>query len=338
MKKKILFRADGNSNTGLGHLFRAFALIEMYKDTHEYVFLTRSDSTIEVIPDEYNIDIIPASISIRDEVSWLNQKFSEKEYILIADGYQFNSLYQKEIKLRGYKMMYVDDLATEFMYADIVINHSPHVSEEDFMTAKYTQFALGTEYAILRPKFLKKAKDNKEIESINNVFVCFGGADFYDLTYKCLSGIINLNQVKQIHVVLGGAYKHENIFELTEKYKDRIIIHRNLSEEEMIELMEQCELGIIPSSTISYEVCSVKMLIFSGYYVDNQVNINKGFEEQGLIYNVGDFNLLSSKGFKDKVVEIINDSSENYSKMLENQKRVFNGNQKNNFLELINKL
>lgn len=32
---KIIFRADGNSNIGLGHLFRLFALVEIYKDVYE---------------------------------------------------------------------------------------------------------------------------------------------------------------------------------------------------------------------------------------------------------------------------------------------------------------
>ena len=31
IRKKILFRADGNNNIGLGHLYRLFALAEIYK-------------------------------------------------------------------------------------------------------------------------------------------------------------------------------------------------------------------------------------------------------------------------------------------------------------------
>jgi len=62
MIKKILFRADGNYKIGLGHLFRSFALIEMFKDEYECVFLTRQDSLNDIIPKEYRIDIIPKNI------------------------------------------------------------------------------------------------------------------------------------------------------------------------------------------------------------------------------------------------------------------------------------
>ena len=39
MKKKILFRADGNSEIGLGHLYRLFSLVEMLKDNFKFIFL-----------------------------------------------------------------------------------------------------------------------------------------------------------------------------------------------------------------------------------------------------------------------------------------------------------
>ena len=36
MTKKIIFRADGNATTGLGHLYRLFALVEMYKNDYDF--------------------------------------------------------------------------------------------------------------------------------------------------------------------------------------------------------------------------------------------------------------------------------------------------------------
>ena len=62
--------------------------------------------------------------------------------------------------------------------------------------------------------------------------------------------------------------------------------------------MNKCQLAIIPSSTISYEACSVKMLILGGYYVDNQKRINEGLDLNGMIYNVGDFRELKAEDFK----------------------------------------
>ena len=100
MKSKILFRADGNSKIGLGHLYRLFALYEMYKDYYDCYFVTRANSTINVFPKNYNLQLLPADISLYDEGDWIKDKFTTTD-IIIADGYQFNSSYQKSIKEKG---------------------------------------------------------------------------------------------------------------------------------------------------------------------------------------------------------------------------------------------
>lgn len=210
--KKIIFRADGNSSTGLGHLFRVFALVEMLKDNYDYSILTQNSSTLEVFPKRYMIDIIPQEININDEPKWLELNYSSSEYFIIADGYQFTSNYQYEIKKIGYKFAYIDDFAKEKIYADLVINHSISVNKSDFSSSSIiNQFALGTDYTMLRPLFLEEAKKNKKISKIKNIFICFGGADFYYITNTCVKGALRVKNVEKINVVIGQAYKHKEI-------------------------------------------------------------------------------------------------------------------------------
>tara|TARA_R110002033_G_scaffold169897_3_gene211438 strand:+ start:236855 stop:237874 length:1020 start_codon:yes stop_codon:yes gene_type:complete len=338
MKKKILFRADGSSSMGLGHLFRLLALVEMFKEDYEYIYLTNASTTTEVIPSKYKTRIIPELISFSEEPIWLSKNYPASEHLIIADGYQFDSQYQKEIKKLGYTLVYIDDLATEHMYADLVVNHSPNIKEKDFKSELYTSFALGIDYAILRPGFIKEAKVQKKIEYIKNVFVCFGGSDYHDLTNKCIQGIIDLKEINIIHIVIGGAYKHTEIFKTIKNKENRVLIHQNLSEEKMLDVMRGCQLAIVPSSTICYEVCSSKMIIISGFYVDNQINIYNGMNKKEMIYGVGDFNQLSSNDFKNKTLHVLNDSYEEYEKKLNIQKTLFDGLVKERFLSLINKL
>ena len=333
--KKIIFRADGNSKIGLGHLFRLFSLVEMFKDKYECVFLTRHDSITNVIPEEYVIDIIPKNILYLEEPNWINKKYSSNEFIVIADGYQFMSCYQKKIKEYGFGFVYIDDLNSEKMYADIVINHSLNISAKDYESAEQTKFALGSEYALLRPKFIKAAKKVRVIKSVTDIFICFGGSDVNDLTNTALKGVIDIKEINKIHVVVGGAYIHDEINETIEKRKQDVYIYKNISEKEMLDLMSKCQLAIVPSSTVSYEACSVKMIILGGYYVDNQEKIYAGLESNGLIYSGGNFNKYNDNDFKQKVVEIINDTPLSYNKIITNQSRMFDGNQKKRFNKLI---
>jgi len=333
MKKKILFRADGNSNTGLGHLYRLFALVEMYKAKYDFMFLTREDSVLNVIPKEYTVKIIPNTVTIKEEPNWLANYFIPENHILIADGYQFTSFYQKLIKETGFFLVYIDDLTTEYMYADVVVNHSPHVIKEDFKSENYTQFALGTKYAMLRPLFNKAANKKRDIVEIQNAFVCFGGADPYDLSLKATQALLQVN-VKKIHVVLGGAYVHSKIVSLAEE-NNTLFLHENLNEMELYSLMESCQMAIVPASTILYEICSVKMPVLCGYYVDNQELIYKGFVENNAVFKGGDFSNYTSLDFEKEINSII--SLNCYTEYIQKQSIMFDSGNKDHFLKILNK-
>ncbi|GIM61843.1 hypothetical protein CAPN008_18930 [Capnocytophaga canis] len=325
---KIIFRADGNSNIGLGHLFRLFALVEIYKDVYDYVFITKESSSLNVFPSKCNLRLIPESIDIQSESNWLFEQYSPEEYIVIADGYHFDSNYQKTIKDKNYFLMYIDDLATEYMYADIVINHSPFIKEKDFKSEAYTRFALGTDYAMLRSSFLEIAKEDREIKTIETAFVCFGGADFYDLTYKAVRALLCFEQFKRINVVLGGAYKHTKILELQD---DRLEMYRNLGEMELLNLMISSNFAIAPTSTIFFELCCVKMPILGGYYVDNQKKLSEFFMKQKLMFQTEELN-LENINFKKELERCL---LLDFDEMIIEQKRLFDRQQKNNLMKLI---
>lgn len=328
----ILCRADGNSSTGLGHLYRMFALYEMFRKDFKVVFITKSDTTLEVIPESYTVSIIPESVSLSEEPEWLSNTFDNNTSIVIADGYHFTSAYQKKIKEKGFQLAYVDDLASEKMYADIVINHGPHIKPKDYSVAENTLFALGTKYAILRREFLTRAKENRTITHLDTAFICFGGADQFDLSYKAAQALLHFDQIKTIHVVLGGAYVHKPIFELAEQ-NNRVTIHRNLDAKTLAMVMQSCNIAIAPCSTILYELCCVKMPILSGYYVDNQKLIYKGLKETGVIFPVGDMASFKAKDFKNHLNTILQLTS--YDSYIKSQSVLFDHKIKNRFINLI---
>lgn len=332
-KKFLIFRADGNSDTGLGHMYRIFALIEMLKDSFDYKLLVREGSVLSVIPNDYKLEIIPTDINIQEEPIWIAKKFDKDNIVIIADGYQFNSEYQRNIKSEGFKMIYIDDLASEYMYADLVINHSPHIKESDFKAEPYTNFALGTKYAILRPLFLEAAREKRKIDDIDTAFVCFGGADQYDLTLKAVKALLEFPQFKRINIVLGGAYKHAEIFELKAENQNIIKIYRDLSELELLAVMQNCNFAIVPASTILYEVMCVNMLIVSGYYVDNQENIYGSLLEKEVFYGVGDFSKMPNTSYVNIIKEALLINSEPH---ILNQFDLFGRDVKSNFLSLLN--
>lgn len=336
MKSKlIVFRADGNSSTGLGHLYRLFSLVEILKDNYNYLFITKENSQLDVIPNNYCVELMPNEITLEEEVNWMSNKFDADNTIIIADGYQFVSCYQKLLKNKGFTLIYIDDLTEEYMYSDIVVNHSPYIKKEDYISESYTEFALGTSYVMLRPTFNEAAKKKRHIKKIESAFICFGGTDSNDLSLKALSALLNIKEFKNIHVVLGGAYEHKDIFKL-ERDNESVYLHKNLDEYKLCELMKSCQIAIAPSSTILYEICSVKMPVISGYYVENQKNIYKGLLEKEAIIEGGDFSTYEIADFQNKVKNTL--KNEKIDLYIENQQKLFKGNSRISFLGLINRL
>ncbi len=330
MNKKIIFRADGNNKIGLGHLSRLFALAEMYKEEYDFIFLTKENSQIKIIPQKYSIVIIPNNIIFDEEPDWIADKYPASEYILILDGYQFNSAYQKKIKQYGYFLMYVDDLVQEHMYADIVVNHSPHAKTEDYKAESYTKFALGTDYAMLRPAFLEEARKDRKIEKIDTAFVCFGGSDIHDLTLKATKALLAFADFKEINIVLGDAYNHTEIYKIK---NERLKTYKNLDEKSILNLMKHCNFAVAPASTILYELCCVKMPVLSGYYVDNQKEAAIFFNENKLVYSLKNSN-LKNINFNEELPNCLN---EDFTNMLFYQKHYFDRNQKDRFIRLLKK-
>lgn len=334
MTKTILFRADGNATKGLGHLYRLFSLVEMLKDYYDTVFLTKEESTFEVIPKGYKVSKIPKDITIDKEPEWINLHFSSKLHIIIADGYHFDSSYQQALKQYEFNLIYIDDLADKHMYADIVVNHSPNCFAEDYKGETYTRYALGTNYAMLRPKFNEAAKAFREIKDIRNAFICFGGSDQFDLSFKAAKALLNINSIKQINIVIGAAYKHLDIIKLAENHQ-AIKIYQNLNEADLCQVMQLCQIAVAPASTILYEICSIKMPVLSGYYVHNQKNIYKGLSEKGAIAKGGDFTSYEVSDFQKQIEKILNND---IKAQIDNQQELFKGNSARYFLGLINSL
>lgn len=331
MKKKILFRADGTAKTGLGHLYRLFALVEIYKEQFDFVFLTKESSVLSIIPSDYTLEIIPKEIDINEEPYWINQNFSHNDYIIISDGYQFISAYQKKTKQLGYFLVYIDDLAVEHMYADIVVNHSPHVIMETFNNEPYTVFGLGADYAILRPSFLASAKQEKKASIIDTAFVCYGGSDYFDFTFKTVEALLKTEKIKKINVVVGGAYNHNEIYEIANKF-NKIEVYKNLNEQALNNLMNKSNISFVSASTILYEVITVKMPTFTGFFVQNQIDFYNGIKAKEVFFGMGDlrnfnFNMLPSK------IEALTETI--IGNQIKNQKSIIDGEQKNRFLGLL---
>jgi len=304
----------------------------MVRDLYTLHFFTRKPSaSIEkaILNVCSSLVLIPDAIQISEETDWMVSLIDGRHTIFVLDGYNFDTEYQRTLRSPTSKVISIDDVYSYHFVADAVINHAPAINRSLYSLEEYTRFCGGLKYAILQAQFLDIAKAKREITSIQKLFICFGGADFNNLTTKVLHLLAQglPEQIKEICVVIGGAntFKRE-VQAASRKFSGvNIHIYENLSSEEMVEKMCSAQVAILPSSTILYEALTVKMPIISGYYVENQLSVYHGFTELGLIYGVGDINK-----FQNYVTLLHEILRSNPKKMTDQQARYINGSSKKN--------
>jgi len=271
MKRRIVLRADGNAEIGMGHFMRALALSGMLKNDFFIFFATRTPSHYQ----KRLIDDVGGQL-----VELPGGNFSHFEYflswlsgdeIVVLDNYFFNVNYQRQIKAKGCRLVCIDDMHDRHYVADVVINHAYGLAPEMFSVEPYTQICLGQSYSLLREVFFtRKAKIQHEGK---HVFICFGGSDIYNLTRKCCECAAGIPEISQIYAVIGNAcpYKEQLL-----KYGESVpvlSVYSDLKADEMIELLACSDLAMVSASTILWEVISQNVRCIYGYYTDNQTDI-----------------------------------------------------------------
>ena len=96
MKPKLFIRTDGNSQIGLGHLVRCIALAHMLKEAFDITFVCKEIPTKIEEDIKQNLWVLSKIETEDDFLNIINSKD-----IVVLDGYQFDTSYQKQIKESG---------------------------------------------------------------------------------------------------------------------------------------------------------------------------------------------------------------------------------------------
>jgi len=210
--------------------------------------------------------------------------------IVVLDGYHFSTDYQQQIKAVGANLVCIDDLHDKKYYADLIINHAPGVTPLDYKTPPYTQFALGPEFALLRPAFLEQAKKEKKIGKVETVMICFGGSDYKNLTLSTLKIVAEFINFRKIIVITGDAYIFFDSLNLFVNNDKRIIHNNAVDEAHMLSIMLDSDLVIVPASGILLEALAAGCLAISGISAENQKFVYSNYKNSGFIIDAADFN------------------------------------------------
>jgi len=337
--KKIFIRVDGNNIVGYGHLFRCIALAEMLKHIFEITFIEKDSNefaSLQLQKITSNVIHIK-NCSIDDEASLITNTIVNHSSIFVLDGYQYTSEYQKTIKNSGATLVCIDDLHNIHFYADVIINQASGVTQNQYKSEPHTQFCLGFNWIIQRTSFIESSIQKRQINQIETVFFTLGGGPIFNVATKILLALDEIHQVKRI-VFLKGS---KDVFEKDIKpfvisTSKQFEIYEGLNDKELSALMKTCDIAICPASVVCLEACSVGIGIYAGYTADNQIDNYNGLVINNLVFELNDLISSSKEEIKERITQKL--SIQNILPQIENQKRIFDGNSKQRYIQLFKSL
>ncbi len=340
--KKILFRADGNAQIGLGHIMRCLALANMLNGQFSMRFaIVEPTPDVSALLEAAGLAVVPLSLSSQ-ESAFINS--IESDELVVLDGYSFDESFQNHIRSKARKLVLIDDLVTGHYAADVVINHAGGITPDDYDAESDTSFYLGPHYALLRPEFLKPEGFGPP-PADGPIFVSLGGADPQNTSLTVLEAIQQVDPLLPTRIVLGPFHPDRAAIEAFQSHLPNLTILQNLTASQMVTELAQCNLAIASCSTIAYEVCAVNRPLIAVVTADNQDRLAQFLAEEKLALSVNFPTLLTRLTpviVLDKMLKLaiqsFQFSPETVTNTLTNQRQFFDGRSPERFQELFSRL
>lgn len=325
--KRILFRADGNAHIGLGHIHRCLALAEILRGAFECAFAIRSPLPgICKLLASYKFTLIELPPDDNMEMEALTLASSDFDFIVL-DGYAFNTVYQQHIVNVGKKLICLDDNQLYHFVAHAVINPAGNILPEMYSAENYTRLFLGADYCIVKKVFREMALQRTDaLRREDAVFVCIGGADTArNDTLGILKACETMGQSKwHYYVVLGEAFPFtRSIKDFAAHSELDITLMSALLPEQVAHYMSKCKAAICPPSGLAYEYMHVGGILYLFQVADNQSNTMLDLVNRKLAFSFAEFPV---------------NESESINKVLDNQRKYFDGYSDKRILKIFSEL
>jgi spore coat polysaccharide biosynthesis predicted glycosyltransferase SpsG/CMP-N-acetylneuraminic acid synthetase len=251
---RILFRADGGTALGMGHVYRSLAIADALRDVSQadVAFLMCADhgeGVITVSRHGYPVRVAKdaRAATLLDHV----RDFSPA--ILINDLPALDPEYVRGLSHVGATTVNLvdtlDDLEQTERYAQVIVS----VMGEDRETPE--GFYAGPEYAILRDHFQGKRKEIRNEARL--VLLTFGGSDPQALTGKTARALQGLPPSLELLAVAGPAFSGRRDFEALQPELERRVPLINEAGGHIADLMLEADVVVCSGGMSVYELAAL---------------------------------------------------------------------------------
>lgn len=282
---RIIFRADGNREVGLGHIKRVISLAKGLLKSQKHMdlmFVTRFSEGRKLLEEE-GFEVEAAK---KDEIKQL-RKLSSSNAILVTDFLDTNLEYIQAIKEIIPNTVCIDNnTKLKKIESDILINANVF-DEGEFKIIGDTRCYLGPKYMVLGEEFERLHSKKKEIKnSIESILVIFGGADPGGYIVKVARALKSIENHVSINLIIGPASNYDpkrltqDLSSLDRKF-DVSFNPRNL-----ISIMRESDIAVTAAGIVLYELSALGVPSIVIPQRKHQEHIAGAFERRGICINL----------------------------------------------------
>jgi spore coat polysaccharide biosynthesis predicted glycosyltransferase SpsG/2-C-methyl-D-erythritol 4-phosphate cytidylyltransferase len=253
---RVLFRVDGSTEMGMGHVYRSLAIADALRDTSRasvaFLMTARHSEGLKTVA-QYGYPVRLAGEASLGTYLELIRDYAPD--ILINDLPGLDAAYLEELSHLGTTTVNLvdtlDDLERTEAYAQVIVS----VMSEERETPE--NFYGGPAYAILRRHFRDTAKQKEIRAEPRLVVLTFGGSDPQGLTLKAARALSGLGEGLEVVAVAGPAFSYQREFEALQASLGRRVPLMKQLEGHIADLMFEADLVLCSGGMTVYEIAAL---------------------------------------------------------------------------------
>lgn len=336
----VIFRADGDSEIGMGHIMRCIGLAqEFQKRGYSPCFVSASHSgsvASRLGCEGFEYHALDATVGSEADLVQVLRIASQKDCkLLVVDGYRFGSDWLGGVTEAGVKVLLWTDYPQDIhLPVDIILDQTPADNAPMYkqISLPHTQLLCGLKYAVLRNEFLSYPNIRRTRSSIKNVLVTFGGSDSPGGTIKVLDALNEEAFQQQFDIVVGPANPHlDDIVDISKSINNAEV---HVATRDMAGLIAKADLAISAAGASLWEFAYSGLPAMAMSIADNQLPLAASIERLSCGVNLGSISEFSSKKFLNVFNSLTNDP-ETVGKYSTNAMSLVDGTGRQRVLDLI---